>query len=199
MQSLHCIVEGQVDLTEIAARANVPDWFNVWPGEHYYLLASLMLVLQPQQVVEIGTYTGLSALAMKKYLPSDGRIITFDIQPWNSLNETVLTQADFADQRLVQRLADLSDPSTFEQNRQLLEASDFIFVDGPKDGRFEHALLELLQTLRFRSAPIVMIDDTRLWSMLRFWREAPLPKLDLTSFGSWSGSGLMDMDPGRGD
>jgi hypothetical protein len=38
-----------------------------------------------------------------------------------------------------------------------------------------------------------MFDDTRLWSMLRFWRQLPYPKMDLTSFGHWSGTGLVEL------
>jgi hypothetical protein len=37
-----------------------------------------------------------------------------------------------------------------------------------------------------------MFDDIRLWNMLRTWRTINRPKLDLTSFGHWSGTGLVD-------
>ena len=42
------------------------------------------------------------------------------------------------------------------------------------------------------AGPIVMLDDIRLWRMLSFWQDIPRPKLDLTSFGHWSGTGLVD-------
>jgi hypothetical protein len=38
-----------------------------------------------------------------------------------------------------------------------------------------------------------MFDDTRLPSMLKFWRELDYPKLDFTSFGHWSGTGLVEL------
>jgi predicted O-methyltransferase YrrM len=45
------------------------------PGEHYRLLAALVKLLQPERVLEIGTFHGLSALALKKFLPSAGKIV----------------------------------------------------------------------------------------------------------------------------
>src|SRR5271154_191680 len=42
-----------------------PRYPDVWPGEHYKLLAALVGVLTPKIVIEIGTATGMSALTMK--------------------------------------------------------------------------------------------------------------------------------------
>lgn len=45
--------------------------------------------------------------------------------------------------------------------------------------------------------PILVFDDIRAWNMLAIWREIRMPKLDLTSFGHWSGTGLVDWtEPG---
>ncbi|MGE5610550.1 MAG: methyltransferase [Bacillota bacterium] len=195
LSAIHHIVEGRVDLADIASRPNVPHWFTLWPGEHYMLLAALMLTLRPRLVIEIGTFTGLSALTLKKYLPPTSRLVTFDLLRWHTLPDTVFVPDDFADQRLTQCIGDLSDPAVFEQHRSLLEAADFFFIDAPKDNRFEYQLMDHLRTVQFHQPPILLFDDTRLWSMLRFWRLLPYPKLDLTSFGSWSGTGLVDWIP----
>ena len=42
-------------------------------------LAMIARILRPRLVVEIGTYTGYSALCLCEGLPPDGRLITFDI------------------------------------------------------------------------------------------------------------------------
>jgi len=144
--------------------------------------------------MEIGTAEGLSALAMKKYMPEGGKVVTFDIVPWDQINDTMLVKEDFADRRLEQRLGDLGDAQVFEKHRELLETVEFFFIDGPKDNDFEWKLLGYLKTVKFRKAPIVLFDDTRLWSMLKFWRELPYPKLDLTSFGHSSGTGLVQWE-----
>src|SRR5580765_1927160 len=59
----------EVDFSDLAARPNCKRWLTVWPGEHYKLLSGLVKVLKPRVAMEIGTAEGLSALAMKKYMP----------------------------------------------------------------------------------------------------------------------------------
>jgi predicted O-methyltransferase YrrM len=181
-----------VSLEDLLRRPDVPDWLGIWPGEHYRLLGGLIKTLQPRLVIEIGTDCGLSALAMRKYLPPGGRIVTFDLRPWRQVEETALRETDFSDDALEQRLEDLADPAVAMRNRDLLEKADFFFVDGPKDNFFEQRFVDNLRAMKIAGRPLMMFDDTRLKSMLRFWDQLPFPKLDLTSFGHWSGTGLVD-------
>jgi predicted O-methyltransferase YrrM len=169
-------------------------YFNVFPGEHYRLLKAITAMRQPGTVVEIGTYTGMGSVALGQGLV-DGKIHTFDILPWNSF-DTHLSQAEFDSGRLNQVLADLSMPETFEQHRSLLESADLIFLDAPKDGVFEYRLCELLATLTPRSARLLIIDDIKFLNMVGLWRSIASPKLDLTSFGHWSGTGMVDISGG---
>jgi predicted O-methyltransferase YrrM len=173
----------------ITAGVRYPD---VWPGEHYRLLAALVQLLQPRLVVEIGTAQGLSALALKKFAPADGKVVSFDIMPWREIPETCLRQSDFDDGRLEHYVGDLSDPTVFSRHSSLLEQAEVIFVDAPKDGRFEPQFLKSLERLHFQSAMLLVLDDIRLWNMLATWRQLTRPKLDVTSFGHWSGTGLVD-------
>ena len=185
-------IDTEVSLAEIATRKNVPDWFSIWPGEHYKLLAAIVFKLQPKLIVEIGTDTGMSSLAMKKYLPAGGKLITFDIRPWKTVEEVALDDSDFVDGRLEQRLVDLSDPAQMAAQRDVIEAADFFFIDAPKDNVFEYRLMERFEELNLNRRPILLFDDTKLNSMLRFWHELRHPKLDITSFGHWSGTGLVE-------
>jgi hypothetical protein len=125
-----------VDLSTLVAR-DPHGFVEPWPGEHYRLLAGLVSVLQPKLVVEIGTATGLSALAMKQTLPGDGRIVTFDLLGWQGYPGVVLEGEDFADGRLEQRCEDLSAPAGWRSQAELLRAADFIFVDAKHDGAQE--------------------------------------------------------------
>lgn len=175
-----------------AVLRDVPDYASVWPGEHYKLLAGLMQVLAPKVVVEIGTGAGWSALAMLPHLADDATLATFDVIDWRENPETALTAEDFADPRLTQHLDDLSRAEAVAKHRELLESADFIFVDAAKDGEMERRFLEHFEILRFRQPVVMMFDDIRLWAMLDIWREIRRPKLDLTSFGHWSGTGLVD-------
>src|SRR5947209_15187026 len=168
------------------------DFTVVWPGEHYRLLAALVKILQPRCVVEIGTLRGLSALALKQFLPSQGKIITFDLVPWDSIPDTSLRAEDFRDGQLRQEIADLSEPAMLESHRTLLQETELLFMDGPKDGVFERQFLQLLETISFQKPLLLVLDDIRFWNMLAIWHEIARPKLDLTSFGHWSGTGLVE-------
>ena len=186
----------QEDLSAISERiASGPRWTDVWPGEHYRLLAALVRALQPVSVVEIGTCQGLSALALAKHLPPGGTVHTYDIVPWQQVEGPVLRAADLESGRIVPILADLTQPGTFEKHRPILESAQLVFVDAAKDGRMEQVLLDHFETLGFRSAPLIVFDDIRLWNMRNIWNGVSRPKLDLTSFGHWSGTGLIDWQP----
>jgi predicted O-methyltransferase YrrM len=187
------------ELPELSGRvaADGNDFTRIWPGEHYRLLAALVKLLQPKRVVEVGTFRGLSALALKKFLPADGKITTFDVVAWNSLSDTCLRPQDFEDDRLRQEVADLSDPAVFEAHRDLIQETELLFVDGPKDGVFERKLLQQLESVELDKSLLVIMDDIRFWNMLAIWQEIARPKLDLTSFGHWSGTGMVEWQAAR--
>jgi predicted O-methyltransferase YrrM len=180
-----------IDLRHLHDRSvTAKEYLSNFPGEHYQLLASLVSCLKPARVTEIGTYTGLSALTILTAIGRDAKLTTFDVVPWDQIEGSALRPQEFTDGRLEQRIGDLADPGFFAQNQDVLLESDFIFVDGPKDGKFEPAFIQLLLSMRRTKAALLMFDDIRLWNMLRTWADLPLPKLDLTSFGHWSGTGI---------
>lgn len=184
-----------VSLKEISARMKTgPFYPEVWPGENYKLLAGLALALKPGCVVEIGTYTGLSALTLRKFLPPASRLFTFDIAGWRSFADTCFLEEDFSDGRLVQHLSNLADPAEVSRHGDLLKSADLVFLDAPKDGVTEQKFLDNFRKLGLKKGAILVFDDIRLWNMLKIWRELSLPKLDLTSFGHWSGTGLAEWE-----
>jgi predicted O-methyltransferase YrrM len=184
-----------ISMAPIVARMSEPPFYpDIWPGEHYKLLAGLVMSIAPRVVIEVGTFTGLSALAIRQTLPVNARLTTFDIVPWHRFPATCLRPDDFEDGRLVQEIADLGDANAFGRYAALLRSADVIFVDGPKDGRFERLFFDRLARLTLPKRPLLVLDDIRVWSMLALWRRIDRPKLDLTSFGHWSGTGLIDWE-----
>ena len=175
-------------------RSVPPDVFD-WPGEHYKLLEALIKVLACRNVIEIGTFSGLSSLAILGALPPSGTLATFDIIPWNQIAGTHLRQTDFDPTRFVQRVCDLKDHKSFQLHRKLFEEADLIFIDGPKDGAFERAILSALASLRRPKPFFVLLDDIRIWKMLPIWRGLTHPKLDLTSLAHYTGTGLVHWIP----
>ena len=181
------------DLSHLRRRVGKPHYIpDVWPGEHYKLLAGLAVVTKPSLTVEIGTGQGLSCLSMLKGAPSDSKIVTFDVVDWDQIEGTCLKSEDFYDGRLEHCLGDLADPDVFRAYKELLRDADIIFVDGPKNIVFETNFLKKVDELQFRTKPLFVFDDIRQWNMLKIWRDIKRPKLDLTSFGHWSGTGLVD-------
>lgn len=186
-----------LDFSDLMQRPKMPAFLPVWPGEHYRLLAALTTLLRPTTVIEIGTFTGWATLVLCKYLPEGGRVATFDIIPWKELAHTCLQTSDFADGRLVQHVDDLADPAVANKHRALLASAELIFIDGPHDGPTEYRMLEQLAKVPFITPPLLVFDDIKLPTMLKFWRDLPYAKLDVTSFGHWSGTGLADWQPSK--
>lgn len=169
-----------------------PRWYEQFPGEHYHLLTALGRLLRPRIVWEFGTDTGMSALALREGLGRGARVFTVDIAPWRTRPEAWLAEADIASGRVTQIIGDMASPALFAAHGASIAEAGLIFVDGPKDGTTETLFLGHLAAVAFRRAPIVVFDDIRLMSMLAIWRGIARPKMDLTSFGHWSGTGLVD-------
>jgi predicted O-methyltransferase YrrM len=180
-----------INLEELAARSSSEeaDYVSQWPGEHYRLLAALAATMQPSSAVEVGTFRGHGAKAIAMGCPTT-RVTTYDIFPLASFNHVVLDAADLAGQ-VSQRIGDLGEPSYLAGELGLVGAADLIFIDGPKDGAWEQkSLPELLSRLTDRRR-LIVLDDIRLLEMVQLWHDLPYVKLDATSFGHWSGTGLL--------
>jgi caffeoyl-CoA O-methyltransferase len=90
------------------------------------LLEFLVWALQPQLVLEIGTYSGYSALSMARALPPSGRIITLEADP---------ERATFA-RRHIERHGRVSvrEGDALESIAALDGPFDMVFIDANKDG-----------------------------------------------------------------
>jgi predicted O-methyltransferase YrrM len=177
---------------------SLPDakFFNVFPGEHYRLLNSLIEVTQAKNVVEIGTSTGLGTLACAE-VNSDVQVTTFDIVEWDKLHlPTHLSQEHFKNGRIKQIIGDLSLDDVFIKNKSILDEADIIFMDAPKDNIFEYKMIKNLMQLKNRKNRLLIIDDIRFINMIDLWRSIQSPKIDATTFGHWSGTGIVDIKAG---
>lgn len=176
---------------------DLPDsvYYNVFPGEHYRLLLVLARNVAKRNIIEIGTFTGMSAACMLEGMPAGCKLTTFDLLPWRQFRSH-LEAEEFEKGRIEQVLEDLSNPTIFAKRRHLFESAELIFCDAPKDGVFERTFLANLTTVKPTSTCLLVLDDTRLLNMVDVWRAIRSPKMDLTSFGHWSGTGLIDMTDG---
>lgn len=184
-------------------RLNISNPFaNAFPGDHYRLLSGLLSVLDDSStltnIVDIGTHYGTGTRVMLDYAPK-AKVTTFDVTAWDKFPTTYLTESDFACKggRLTQHLEDLQHEDVFNRHKQLLNDADFIMCDGPKDGVFERSFLTKLSSISFAHKPrFLFLDDIRFSSEMLLWRQIQSPKADLTSFGHFSGSGLVNISEG---
>lgn len=123
-------------------------------------LALLIRLTRARRALEIGTFTGYSALAVASALPLDGKLVCCDIsEEWTSVGRRYWTQAGVAE-RIDLRLA----PAHETLPKLLREfgpgSFDYVFIDADKTGAdfYYETSLELL-----RAGGVVAIDNT-LWS-----------------------------------
>jgi predicted O-methyltransferase YrrM len=123
-------------------------------------LALLVRSIGARQCLEIGTFTGYSALAVAAALPVDGKLICCDIsEEWTAMGRRYWAEAGLAariDLRLAPALDTLNDLLAHGGSGQF----DFAFIDADKagyDGYYE-ACLKLL-----RAGGLIALDNM-LWS-----------------------------------
>ena len=177
------------DLSDIKKRSSSHqhlEYLNIWPGEHYRLLRGISEVLQPRITVEIGTWVGMSTLALSKF---SKRTISYDIRDWRSFKQTFFTESDFLN-GIEQRVGDLTNVEFFRQEIEIFKNADLIFLDAPKDGIFEYKFLDLLIP-NLKLGAILILDDIKFVNMLKIWENLEYQRIDLTSFGHSTGTGVV--------
>lgn len=124
------------------------------------LLALLVRLIGAKRTIEIGTFTGYSALAVAQALPKGGKVIACDVsKEWTSIGQRYWKEAGVAD-RIDLRLA-----PAVETLKGLLSAGgagsfDFAFIDADKSNY--DAYYELcLQLVRVNG--LIAVDNV-LWS-----------------------------------
>lgn len=106
--------------------------------EQGQFMALLLRLIGAQRCLEVGTFTGYSALACALALPPDGRLIALDIsEEWTAIGRRYWREAGVAE-RIELHLGPASDSL-----RQLLAdgaagSFDFMFVDADKSGYAEY-------------------------------------------------------------
>lgn len=123
------------------------------------LLALLVRLVGARRAIEVGTFTGMSALAVASALPADGRLVCCDVsEPWTAVARRYWAEAGVAD-RIDLRLAPAAETLASLLREGAAGSFDLAFIDADKtsyDGYYE-ACLALL-----RPGGLVALDNT-LW------------------------------------
>ena len=121
------------------------------------LLETLVFVMQPKLILEIGTFTGYGALSMARALPPDGRIITLESDP---------EHAAFARRHIERhgRIAVREGPA-LESIEALDGPFDLVFIDADKGGYVDY-YEAVLPKLSPRG--LIVADNTLFDSVMPF-------------------------------
>lgn len=119
------------------------------------LLSMISKLLQPKRILEIGTYTGYSALCLAEGLHGEGKLTTIDVNA--ELNAFVKS---FVDQSQYSQQIELIVGDAMQLIPELDEEFDLVFIDADKKNYLNYYQLVFDKV---RSGGILLTDNV-LWS-----------------------------------
>ena len=137
-----------------AATAKLPEAGMQIGPDQAALLQVLVRVIGAKRCIEVGTFTGYSALAVALALPREGRIVCCDVsEEWTSIGRRYWKKAR------VHRKIDLRIAPALETLAKLRGPFDFAFIDADKPNywKYYERCLGLV-----RRAGVIAVDNT-LW------------------------------------
>ena len=146
----------QAELVETTARLGDVAGMQTGPDQ-VVLLTLLTRAIGARSAIEVGTFTGASALAIAKGLPADGRLVCCDVsEEWTSIARDAWAAAGVADRidlRIGPAQATLD---ALPDDRSV----DLAYIDANKEGYIDY--FEAIVP-RLRPDGLLLADNT-LWS-----------------------------------
>lgn len=155
--------------------------------EPYRLLYYFASLFNNSIIIDLGTSNGGSALALSQN--ETNQIYSFDIQ---ERTETNYFQNHYSFERSPRfKNVDFIISENFMKYMDIFLKSSFIYLDIAHDGVWETILLESLISNNYKG--LVIMDDIHEFpEMKKIWDNISIKKIDLTQYGHWSGTGLLD-------
>lgn len=145
-------------LREETAQLSMARW-QIAPEQGQFM-ALLVQLTGARRIVEVGTFTGYSALCMAQAMPADGQLICCDIPgDYNATARRYWSEAGLAE-RIELRLAPALETLAALEQEGLAGSIDLLFIDADKanyPSYLEHALRLV------RQGGLILFDNT-LWS-----------------------------------
>jgi len=121
-----------------------------------HFLISISKMIRPQKILEIGTFTGYSAICLAQGLQRNGKLITIEKQPqFVQIAQKFFNQYNYSNIHIIQG-------DGIESVQQLQEKFDLIYLDADKERYIEY--VDLLLPLLNENAWL-LVDNT-LWKGL---------------------------------
>lgn len=151
----HAVREPRVLRELRAATAKLPMAGMQIGADQGQFMAILVRMMGAKRCLEIGTFTGYSALAVALALPKDGRIVCCDVsEEWTAIGRPFWKKAG------VEKKIDLRIAPGLETLKKLKGPFDFAFIDADKENylAYYERCLKLL-----RRGGVIAVDNV-LWS-----------------------------------
>ena len=130
------------------------------PPEQGQFMAFLLKIINAKKCLEVGTYTGYSALSMALALPDDGKVITCDINnEWANIGLKYWELANVS-HKINLQIAPALDTLNGLLTSGEEETFDFIFIDADKSNYIEYYEKSLLL---LRKGGVIAIDNVLLF------------------------------------
>lgn len=197
------ISEGQIRSFDLSSfykivGLNDGEFYEKAGDQHYRLLAYLSTLFNHSSIIDFGTSSGYSALALSYNLTN--RVHSF--LPNMPVNQMIREKENIRFYTEIDPLSEkfLTNPSSSTNQRweQLIKDSSIIFLDrDPHNGSTEWSFYQYLVSINYSG--FLLCDDIWYFKEMRdrFWYQVPdsFTKLDLTYSGHWSGTGLITCLP----
>lgn len=124
------------------------------------LMGNLIKLISARRTIEVGTYTGYSAMAIALALPEDGEILACDVsEEWTSIGKTAWKKAGIS-HKINLKLAKATDTLNAAIAEGLENSFDFAFIDADK-ANYQIYYEQCLKLVR--QGGVIAIDNV-LWS-----------------------------------
>jgi predicted O-methyltransferase YrrM len=154
----HAVREREILRELRAATASLPNAGMQIGADQGQFMALLVQAIGARNCLEIGTFTGYSALAVALAIPDHGRIVCCDIsEEWTAIGRPFWKKAG-VDRKIDLRIGPAL--QTLDELREEKQIFDFVFIDADKTNyaNYYEACLPML-----RPGGILAVDNT-LWS-----------------------------------
>jgi len=138
---------------ETHAKANLPQMLT-GPLEGAFLRL-MVRISGAKNVLEIGTFTGYSALSMAEGLPADGHLVTLEID-----KDNIAIARKYFERSEHGKKIELKEGPALESLQQLNGPFDLVFIDADKTN-YKNYYAAIMPKLR--SGGVLLIDNV-LWS-----------------------------------
>jgi O-methyltransferase len=151
--------------------SKLPDARMQIAPEQGHLLAFLVRLIGAKRTLEIGTFTGYSALAVALALPQDGQVVACEInQEWANIGREHWLRAGVAE-KINLRIGPADVTLKLMQQAEPRERFDLAFIDADKESYdcYYEAALDLV-----RPGGLIVLDNVLLWGRVADFDETDL-------------------------